>query len=85
MRENLTKICKYCQSTINKEAKVCPNCKRDLRIGNNPILLIPIIILIVVGLYFYLSPNAPLKVREVVCSLGLRDDTRYCSYFIWEK
>lgn len=83
--EDNKKICKYCKSEIDVEAKVCPVCKRDLRFGNNPIWLIPIFILIVIGLYFYLSPNAPLKVREVVCGLGLRDDTRYCSYFIWEK
>ncbi len=80
-----TKTCKYCMSKINKNAKVCPNCKRDLRFGNNPIWLIPIIIMLVIGLYCFLSPNAPLDVREFVCGIGLRHDTRYCSYFIWER
>ncbi len=79
------KECKYCKSIINRDAKVCPNCRRDQRIGNNPLWLIPIFIIIAIGLYFYLSPSAPLKVREVVCGLGLRDDFRYCSYFVWEK
>ena len=32
-----TKECKYCKSIINKDAKVCPNCRRDLRIENNPL------------------------------------------------
>ena len=79
------KKCKYCQSEINDKATVCPNCRRDLRMGNNPLWLIPIFIIIGVGLYFYLSPNAPLSVRETVCGLGLRSDRRYCSYYIWEK
>lgn len=83
------KKCKYCQSEIDEKAVVCPICKRDLRNGNNPLLLIPIIILIIVfiviPIYFVLSPNAPLKVREAVCQLGIRSDKRYCSYFIWEK
>ena len=83
------KKCKYCQSEINERAKVCPMCRRNLTNDNNPLLLIPIIILsiifIVIPVYFILSPNAPLKVREAVCELGIRSDKRYCSYFIWEK
>ena len=79
------KKCKYCKSQIEADAKVCPYCARDLRWGNNPIFLIPIIAIIVVFLYFFLSPNAPLEVKKVVCGLGWRDDTRYCSYFIWEE
>ena len=27
----VTKKCKYCQTDIPVNAKVCPNCKRDLR------------------------------------------------------
>lgn len=79
------KKCKYCLTEINKKAKVCPNCKRDLRWGNNPLWLIPIIIILVIGVYFYLSPNAPLKVRETICGLGLRSGYPYCYKYIWEE
>lgn len=28
MEENVTKKCKYCQTEIDKQAKICPNCKK---------------------------------------------------------
>ncbi len=78
------KKCKYCQSEIDINAKVCPNCSRDQRMGNNPIWLIPIAVVITIILYCILSSNAPLKVRKVVCSIGIRSGYPYCYYYEWE-
>lgn len=46
-----TKKCKFCQSDIDKKAKVCPNCKKDLRIwfAKHPIITV-IGILIIIGI-----------------------------------
>lgn len=79
------KKCRYCQSKIDTNAVVCPICKRDQRLGNNPLWLIPIITIIVISLYFIFSPNAPFKVRETVCGLGIRSGCPYCCYYPWEK
>lgn len=82
------KYCKYCKSKIDSDAKVCPNCRQGLTWSNRQVSwlwFIPILILIIIGLYFYLSPNAPLKVREFFCASGMRKDRNYCSYFVWEK
>ena len=82
-----TKRCKYCNSEIDKYAKVCPNCRKGLTILNkqiSPLWYILVVIPIVIGLYCYLSPNAPLEARDFFCSTGLRKDRRYCSYSIWE-
>ena len=70
--------CKYCQSDISEKAKVCPVCRRNLNPANNPLWLIPIIFLICLFTYFILSPNAPVKVREAVCGLGIREGYPYC-------
>ena len=83
--ENKTKLCKYCNSKIGQNVKVCPNCARDQRITNNPLWLIPIGIVIALILYGVLSPNAPLKVRKVVCGIGLRSGWPYCYYYEWEE
>ena len=81
----IKKVCKYCKSNIDNEAVVCPKCRRDQRIGNNPLWLIPIVILIVIGIYFFLSPSAPLRFRKGICGLGLRHGYPYCYYYILEE
>ena len=79
------KQCKYCKKEIDEEATVCPNCRRNQSISNNPVWLIPIFIII--GLFFYclLSPNAPDSAREIFCSLGIRKGYPYCYKIDTEK
>ena len=77
---NKTKKCKYCKSDIDVKATVCPKCSKDQRSGNNPLWLIPIILIIGFFSYCILSPNAPLKAREIVCGLSLRSGFPYCYY-----
>lgn len=45
------KKCKFCQTEVDKKAKVCPNCKKDLRnwFLRHPILSI-ILIIIIIGI-----------------------------------
>ncbi len=51
-KENQTKICKYCKEEINKKAKNCPHCGKDLRYWCNrhPVLSV-IIIFILLGTF----------------------------------
>ncbi|MBO6195018.1 MAG: hypothetical protein J6O56_01580 [Bacilli bacterium] len=76
--ENEFKKCKYCMEEIDYNAKVCPNCRRNQSNANNPLLLIPIFIIIGIFLYCFFSPNAPETAREIFCSLGLRKGYPYC-------
>lgn len=46
------KQCKYCRSTINKKAKVCPVCKRTLNFSIGRVLLV---VVIVIGILILLS------------------------------
>lgn len=73
--------CKFCQSEISEKATVCPVCKRNLNPANNPLLLIPIFILIGLFFYFIFSSNAPWEIRKIVCTFGIRDDYPYCYEF----
>ena len=45
---NKDNVCKYCKSNINKEAVICPHCKKDLRSWwrRHPILTIIFILFI---------------------------------------
>lgn len=80
INNNETKICKYCMSNININAKVCPNCKRGLTFNTNVGVLA--ILLIIVGFLIWgiFSNNAPLFMRKTVCGLGIRNDFPYCYY-----
>lgn len=71
------KKCKYCQSLINGKAKICPICKRNQSIANNPLLLIPIIAILTFFTWCLFSNNAPQKAKEIFCGLGIRHGD-YC-------
>lgn len=79
------KECKYCKKEINRDSKVCPYCSKDQRMGNNPMWLIPIGIVIFLIMWCILSSHAPLSIREKVCAIGLRSGYPYCYYYTWEK
>lgn len=55
------KKCKYCQSEIDKKAKVCPNCKKDVRnwFLRHPILSVILIIIVVAIIGSLSNPNTP--------------------------
>ena len=78
LKDEPFKKCKYCMSDIDIDAKVCPICRRNQSNSNNPLLLIPIFIIIGIFLYCFFSPNAPESAREIFCSLGLRKGYPYC-------
>lgn len=84
-----TKECKYCKSSININAKICPNCRKTLDFSFSRVmigLLIGSILLIVVFYFGFVNNNdAPVKVRKVVCELGFRDDYPYCYYVDTDK
>lgn len=69
--------CKHCKSEINPEATVCPVCKRSQSNKNNPILLIPILVLLFFFGWCIFSNDAPLAIKEILCGLGIRDG-EYC-------
>lgn len=71
------KKCKYCKSEIDSEATVCPICKRNQSIKNNPLWLIPIFAIIIFFLWCFLSNNAPRPAKEILCGLGIRHG-EYC-------
>ena len=48
MEDNKTKKCKYCQSDIDSNAKVCPNCRKKQGIKGWQIALIVIVVIVVV-------------------------------------
>ena len=73
------KKCKYCMSEIDSNATVCKVCKRNQSNANNPILLIPILIIIGLTLFFLYSPNAPFSIRKPLCELGIRKGLPYCA------
>lgn len=79
------KKCKYCKSEMANEAKVCPTCRKDQRVTNNPLWLIPIGLVICFIVFLVFSSKAPLKVREFFCGIGLRSGYPYCYYYSWEK
>lgn len=84
-----TKECKYCKSSINVNAKICPNCRKtlDFSFGRVMIgLLIGFIVLIIVFYLGFVNNNdAPVEVRRIVCELGLRSDYPYCYYVDTDK
>lgn len=47
-QEGETKICKHCQSTIPKKAKVCPNCRKKQG-GKLKWIIIAVIVLAIIG------------------------------------
>lgn len=71
------KKCKYCQSDIDINAKVCPICKRSQSVANNPLWLIPIIIILLFFGWCLFSNNAPQEAKEIFCSFGIRHG-EYC-------
>ena len=71
------KKCKYCQSDIDINAKVCPVCKRSQSIANNPLWLIPITIILLFFGWCLFSNNAPQEAKEIFCSFGIRHG-EYC-------
>ena len=71
------KECKYCKMKMNATASVCPTCRKSQSNANNPLLLIPICGILLLGFWFLFSNNAPDSIREVVCSLGIRKG-EYC-------
>ena len=58
-KENQTKTCKYCQEEINKKAKCCPRCGKDLRYWSNrhPVLSVIIIFIVLMILGNIFSNN----------------------------
>jgi len=71
------KNCKYCKSKIDSDAIVCPICTRNQTNANNPLLLIPIIIILLIFIWCVFSNNAPKPVKELLCGLGIRHG-EYC-------
>ena len=49
MKENETKLCKYCQSEIPKKAKVCPNCRKKVKGGILKWIIIVIVVIAVIA------------------------------------
>ncbi len=49
------KKCKYCQSSIDKKAKICPNCKKKQR--KLPVWLIIILVILVIAVIYSSSGN----------------------------
>ena len=68
-----TKKCKYCQSEIDKKAKVCPVCKRTVK-GHGCLIAILIFIIVICGTVFgTLSFNASVQ-KEIS---GVSEDSEY--------
>lgn len=44
------KKCKFCQSDIDDKAKVCPICKRNLKMGKGCLILVILVALFTIGL-----------------------------------
>ena len=80
MKITNTQVCKYCKTEIDSQAIVCPNCKRGLSFNTNTTVLVILLLLVGLIIWGILSNNAPQKVRETVCGLGIRDDFPYCYY-----
>lgn len=67
------KKCKYCQSEIDKKAKVCPVCKRSLK-GHGCLIAILVFIIVICGTVFgTLSFNASVQ-KEIS---GVSEDSEY--------
>ena len=71
------KKCKYCQSEIDINALTCPICKKNQSNANNPLLLIPILIIVLFFGWCLFSNNAPDEAKKLFCSFGIRKGT-YC-------
>lgn len=54
---NEIKKCKYCQTEINKKAKVCPVCKRNLKANGCLTFVIAFVVLCVIGIIVAQSTN----------------------------
>lgn len=96
MEDNKTKKCKYCQSDIDSNAKVCPNCRKKQGLKGWQIVLIVIVVLIVlIGLSgdstntenniqpndsTTTSTNVENKVTEVKVGENITTDTLKISY-----
>ncbi len=57
-----TKKCKYCQSEIDKKAKICPNCRKKQGGGILKFVMIGIIVIALIG--FLASLNDPTQVAN---------------------
>ena len=80
IKASSTKICKYCKTEIDSQATVCPNCKRGLNFNTNTTVLVILLLLVGLIIWGILSNNAPQKIRETVCGIGIRNDFPYCYY-----
>lgn len=84
-KEKETKICKYCKSEIQIDAKVCPNCRKTLNFSIGRVAIGLVIGFAILYFVFVANNDAPVKVREFVCNIGLRDDYPYCYYVNTDK
>ena len=52
------KKCKYCQTEIDKKAKICPNCKKKQGANGCLIAVIVIVVLVIIGAAFGSDSNS---------------------------
>lgn len=71
--KNTTKKCKYCQTDIPKNAKVCPNCKRTLK--SHGCLISIIVFVIITGGGIATAINFNTGIQKSVS--GVSDDSEY--------
>lgn len=61
--ENETKLCKHCKTSIPKDAKVCPNCRKKQG-GVGKWIIIGVIVVILLAALFGGGDDKPKKVEN---------------------
>lgn len=59
-----TKLCKFCNTEIAKNAKICPNCMGKQRTSKLPIILIVLVVIAIIGIGASQGDNTPKKVNS---------------------
>ena len=77
--ENETKLCKHCKTSIPKDAKVCPNCRKKQG-GVGKWIIIGVIVVILLAALFGGGDDKPKKVEKC----GIKKEKGYL-YFLDKK